>query len=223
MWTWRIREVSHLSRSHREKVWSFDMNTVLSDAKVSKSPPGTMRTWVEKVYMDAPGRPLRGQVESRGGDVRQVQRAKEGVDRDWKEAGSSEILFDHDSRERGSLETDSLVPACHQKPSVRALGKSTLDPERAAEIFVSYNYPCFTEMRATRCGFLGPGPGIPRALEVWATWDLWGLNLQDSGVFLAADLHVWESLVPRAAQNQLLRHAQQPKASENIKRKVSWP
>lgn len=32
--------------------------------------------------MDARGRPLRGQVESRAGDVRQVQRAKEGMDRD---------------------------------------------------------------------------------------------------------------------------------------------
>lgn len=61
--------------------------------------------------------------------MKQSQRSREGVDRDQKETGNLEILFNSVWRERDSLKTSGLVSAS-QRPSARTLGKYRPDPDK---------------------------------------------------------------------------------------------
>lgn len=95
---------------------------------------------------------------------------KEGVDQDWKESGS---LFDHDWREKNSLGTGGLVPVCSHRPSLRALGKYELDPERVVKFLFPPRWSAIASPALLACEPLGVASWDHGS---WNSQSPWGLS-----------------------------------------------
>lgn len=114
----------------------------------------------ERAYKCSWKKTLKGQVELKGSNVRQIQRAGGRVAKGWKEAESLEILFNQEWREKESSKTGNLVHICSQRPSDKT-GKSGLVLETMVEMFFTLhiyiftyaNMFCFVKLCKGKCAY----------------------------------------------------------------------